>query len=331
MPRFPDIPLPKLNRFQLSLLAAAAIVIAVVAFVCFVPKDRSDTATREVAIASGQGVSEIAGTLRAAGIIRSATAFTFYARATGVQSQLQAGRYLLSPSMSTAQVVSQLAWGGAEPNDITVVIPEGENVWEIDQILTNAGLITQGEFARAYRADEGYFFPDTYRFAPDATVDEIAQRMKWNFTAKVSPFVDRATVTVASLLEKEGKTEADKAIIAGIIQKRIDMGMPLQIDAAVAYGACLRTWLVQSSTADCDVTKVPIAYELGIDSEYNTYLRTGLPAGPIANPGLDAITAAQNPTVTDYLYYLSPRDGSRIIFSKTATEHVQNRKKYLGI
>ncbi len=315
----------------MAILSAVALLVLVAGYVIGIPLDRSDTTTREVVVAQGQGVMAIAHTLKEEGLIRSSWAFTFYVQVIGSQSRLQAGKYLLAPSMSISRIVSMLTWGLAETNDITVVVPEGENIWEVDQILTKAGLITQGEFARKHRLDEGYFFPDTYRFTPGTTADEIASRMKWDFALKTGGLASRETLILASLLEKEGKTAEDKALIAGIIAKRIKLGMTLQIDASVAYGACLRRWLPQSSTTNCDVTEVPIAYEIGLDSEYNTYLRKGLPAGPIANPGLEAIHAAQNPIASDYLYYLSPRDGSRIIFAKTAAEHAKNRRKYLGI
>lgn len=325
------IEFPKLNRFQITVLAISACAAIFMACIVLVPVDLNDTATRTVVIEPGQGLNAIARTLKSSGLIRTTWGFVLYTRAVGEQEHLQAGRYNFSPSMSIYRIVSMLVYGFAEPSDITIVIPEGENIWEIDQILTDAGLIKQGEFARTHIADEGYFFPDTYRFKPGSTVQEISQRMNWNFTSKVGPLADRNTVIVASLLEKEGKTAQEKALIAGIITERIRRGMALQIDASVAYGACLNKYLPQSSTMNCDVTKIPIAYEIGIDSEYNTYLRKGLPAGPISNPGLEAINAAQNPVASDYLYYLSPRDGTRIIFAKTAAEHARNRRKYLGL
>jgi len=107
--------------------------------------------------------------------------------------------------------------------------------------------------------------------------------------------------------------------------------MLLQIDATVAYGWCLRRWLPMSSTANCDVTQAPIALEIKTDGPYNTYTRPGLPEGPIGNPGLQALEAAKHPKASDYLYYLSTRDGSDIIFSKTLDEHLKNRAKYLGL
>ena len=103
--------------------------------------------------------------------------------------------------------------------------------------------------------------------------------------------------------------------------------MPLQLDATVAYGACLRRFLINEK--NCDVTQIGVANEIKIDSAYNTYTRAELPRGPISNPGMAAIRAAKNPKSSDYLYYLSAKDGTTI-FAKTSAEHEANRRKYLG-
>ena len=120
------------------------------------------------------------------------------------------------------------------------------------------------------------------------------------------------------------------ALVSGIIQKRLQLKMPLQIDATVAYGWCLRRWLPMSNNRTCDVTQAPIATELKVDGPYNTYARVGLPPAPISNPGLQALEAAAHPKTSSYLYYLSTRDGSQIIYAKTAAEQQANRAKYLG-
>jgi len=120
-------------------------------------------------------------------------------------------------------------------------------------------------------------------------------------------------------------------LVAGIIRNRLARKMPLQIDATVAYGACLRRFIVGNYKKDCDVSQIGVGAEIRIDSGYNSYMRLGLPVGPIANPGITAIQAVLNPQKSDYLYYLSTRDGSQMIFSKTAAEHAANRRKYLGI
>src|SRR6185436_19975578 len=153
--------------------------------------------------------------------------------------------------------------GKAESSDVVVIIPEGFNVWEIDQRLFDSGLLAKaGDFARIYKKDEGYLFPDTYRF--DAGLKDsddkssnpgvIAQIMKNNFYAKVG-VPDRDDVIIASMLEKEGRTENDMALISGIIAERMRRGMLLQIDATVAYGWCLKQFALNKFSKNCDPTQ----------------------------------------------------------------------------
>lgn len=287
-----------------------------------------------VEIPAGAGVSQIAETLDRAGVIRSPTFFKAYAVLIGKSGKLQAGAYRLAPGLAIPEIISALAEGRAESTDEVVVIPEGSNVWEIDRLLVAAGLIKEGEFARLVWRREGRLFPDTYRFNPNASVDEIAAVLTDTFNQKtahlkISPAAQ--ALIIASLLEKEAKTTEDMRLIAGIIQKRLGLGMLLQIDATVSYGACLRESLAENFKTDCEVSQVPVRREIAVDGEFNTYLRVGLSPRPISNPGLRALEAALNPQSSDYLFYLSTRDGSRIIYAKTLEEHLQNRQKYLGI
>lgn len=250
-----------------------------------------------------------------------------YTALTGRAHALQAGRYALCPCWSVPDIADAIASGRAISDDIFVTVPEGVNLWELDAILLKAKLISRaGQFSRTVGTQEGKLFPETYRFAKDATVAQIAERMQKEFSERAgSQRFDE--VIVASMLEKEAKSAEDMALVAGIIRERMRRGMPLQIDATVAYGWCLRT--VGYAVA-CDVTQAPIATELKVDGPYNTYARTGLPKGPISNPGAQALTAAAHPKDSPYLYYLSTRDGSQLIYSKTLEEHLRNRLKYLG-
>lgn len=282
---------------------------------------------RDFVVSQGQGSVIIAHTLESEGFIRSEVAFAAYINVRGLTRELKAGTYRLSPSMTVPQIADIIVGGKGISNDIEVTIPEGENIWEIDKILVAANLVTRaGSFAAAYRGREGTLFPETYRFAKDATAADIAARMSAEFSERAGTYTD-AQVIIASIIEKEAKESDDMALVSGIIAKRLSLGMPLQVDATVAYGWCLRT---MRAGTDCDVTQAPIATEIKVDGPYNTYTRKGLPAGPISNPGLASLEAAKKPKTSDYLYYLSTRDGSEVIYSKTLSEHLQNRKKYLG-
>lgn len=293
---------------------------------------------REVVINEGQSVNSIADALKIGGVIENKFLFVAYTFITGNERRLQAGRYLFKPGVTIPDIIHSITSGLAEPDDILVTIPEGFNVWEIDKRLVSTGLIKEGEFAKKYQTQEGEFFPDTYRFNKEGeTVDTIAEKMKNHLNLKFKEFslvfsslVLRDTLTEASILEKEAQREEDMRLVAGVIRNRLAKKMSLEIDATVSYGACLHKFIAGNFKKDCDVSQIPVGAEIRIDSPYNSYLRTGLPPGPIANPGIGAIQAALNPQ-GNYFYYLSTRDGSQMIFSKTAAEHTANRKKYLGI
>ena len=205
------------------------------------------------------------------------------------------------------------------PNDVKVTIPEGTNIADVDRILAKAEIIRQGTLLKPeYLKLEGALFPDTYRFDRGSTAEDVILRMK-------KAYDQRDVLVIASILEKEVRTETDMKLVAGIIQKRIDAGMPLQIDAAVAYGACLPKFNLGQY---CDVSQINLVDNIKRDSPYNTYTRVGLPAGPISNPGLQAFQAALNSTDNPYWYYLSAHDGTTI-FSKTLEEHNRAKARYL--
>lgn len=308
--------------------AVLLLVLATLTWLALAPAHRSASAVT-VSIPTGTGTRTIGRMLQEAGVVRWGWVFAEYAVLTGQGSRLQAGTYLLCGCDSVPATLRAIASGAALSNDVQVTIPEGSNIWQIDKILSTAGLTQPGRFARAAVNDEGLLFPDTYRFAKDATIATIIAKMKAEFTRRADG-ITPSQVAVASILEKEAKTPEDMAIISGIIAHRIALGMSLQIDATVAYGWCLARWLPSSSLALCDTTQAPLAIEVKVDGPFNTYTRAGLPPGPIANPGAAALQAAEHPQDSPYLFYLSTRDGSKIIYAKTAAEHLANRQKYLG-
>ncbi len=315
-------------RIRILILMAALAA----AFVLFLLSPRTRSAdTIHVVIPSGSSASTIGGILQRAGIVRWGPAFWWYATLTGNATALKAGEYVLCPCASVPALVRSIAGDEALSTDIVVTIPEGMNIWEVAATLQTAGLLKDpAAFARAYLNREGTLFPETYRFAPDTTPAGLIARMADTFTEHAEKITPEQRI-VASILEKEAKTSNDMALIAGIIQRRRELDMPLQIDATVAYGACVREFQMQSSNKLCDVTQVGVAEELKRDGPYNTYTRKGLSAGAISNPGDNALWAAAHPRASIYLYYLSTRDGSKIIYAKTLAEHLKNRSKYLGL
>lgn len=319
---------------------SVAVMVLWLSWIIFVPTSTLDK-PQNIRISSGQSLISISQTLKDGGLVRSANVFRFYVSGLGYEKNLKAGDYVIPAGSTLNDIAWQISGGLGASTDIVVFIPEGSNIWEIDKRMAEAKLITEGEFATAYGSKEGYLFPDTYRFNPKSLLGEIEQKMELNGQDKTKDLIGDLSapareriLIIASIIEKEARTESDMRLVSGVITNRLKLGMPLAIDATVSYGTCLRNLQLTTNNLrpyrSCDVTQIGVGKEIKIDSTYNTYTRAGLPPHPISNPGLTSIEAALNPT-GDYFYYLSTRDGGQIIFSKTGTEHVINRRKYLGL
>ncbi|MDO8495423.1 MAG: endolytic transglycosylase MltG [bacterium] len=333
----------EVNRRALILVLVIAIALTGITIVIYVPAGKADSPKKEFIVSEGDGSSTVARLLAQEDLVRNRYWFLLYTLLVGKEREFKAGRYLLSPGMNIPKLVSILSEGKGETNDIVITIPEGFNVWEIDRRLAEQGLIKGGEFVKKAQAKEGYLFPDTYRLQgpqddkprlATEIVDELFAKMTEHFQDQVGKSPNREQIIVAAMLEKEVQKSEDMALVAGIIERRLALKMLLQIDASVAYGACLQGAGEEvpprlSRKVFCDASQINLLKWLKIDSPYNTYMRVGLPAGPISNPGERAIQAALNPQQSDYLFYLSAPDG-KTIFSKTAEEHERNRVKYLG-
>jgi UPF0755 protein len=288
------------------------------------PVNPLDTSQKTLIIPKSQAASQVVDQLLDKNLIKSALTAKVYLKISGLDKNIQNGTFLLSSSQTTPQILTALT---RAPKDVWVTVPEG---WRREQIAERleATLISSGsaEFNKAQFIDmtkllEGQLFPDTYLIPRTATAADVIKTMTNNFTQKTKLDLttgDRNTLVLASLVEREGKTDADRPIIAAILQKRLKAGWPLQVDATVQYA--------QDSVAG-PWWKTPIDTKL--PSAYNTYLHLGLPPTPICNPGLSAIQAATNPPQTPYWYYLHSSDG-QVHFGRDLSEHNANIDKYLN-
>lgn len=307
------------------------------------------SAAKKIEIKSGAGFREIASLLQAQGFIRSKYVFEIYALLRGRARVLKPGNYEIASGLSLSSIVNVLAKG---PEDVQFVLAPGMTAKEADEKLSGLNLIKAGELNALSLRDlaesrpwltkilnqvvfkgkeelslEGFLFPDTYRLSFGSTAAEITSKILDNFETKALPALAAKegkelfyAVTLASLLEKEAPDPEERKIIAGILEKRLEIGMPLQVDAAVVYARCAKKFL------NCPpLTKK----DYNIDSFYNTYKYKGLPPGPIANPGASAIYAAVHPASSSYLYYLSHLKTKQTIFAKSFDEHARNRVKYV--
>ena len=280
-------------------------------------------------VEKGQGLFQIAENLEKQDLIKNRFLFSLYIISQREQGSLKAGDYFLSPSMTIAEIGKKIISG--DVYKIKITIPEGYNLAQIDARLSEVNLIKKGDIINFDSTNfqisdlEGFMFPDTYYFSSTMGMEEIVKVFSDNFDKKLSAElreeieIQNKTVfeiiTMASMIEKEVRTIEDRKIVSGILWKRLESKMPLQVDATIIY-------ITGKAT-----TKISIE-ELKIDSPYNTYKYLGLPAGPICNPGLDSIFSAIYPKDSGYWYYLSTLEGETI-FSKTLKEHRINKEKYL--
>jgi UPF0755 protein len=278
-----------------------------------------------VTVPEGETIIGLSHTLADGGYIRSPFAFVTLVTLFGAEYKLAVGDYFFETPKGVVALARQIAHGDHNVVQIKVTIPEGENVREIAGILSQKlPQVNRAEFIQKAAAFEGYLFPETYFFYPTATADSVLTDMQNMFNYKTKALsadfarsgkTENEILTMASLIEREAHGTDDRAVIAGILWNRLDSGMPLQVDATVAYANAIPEGMLTKKY-------------FSIDSPYNTYLYKGLPPRPIANPGLESINSALNPTKTPYLYYLHDSHGS-IHYAKTYAEHTANIRKYL--
>lgn len=290
-------------------------------------------------IAKGEGVREIAGRLGEERIIRSPFAFTVFAVLSGRGRTFKPGTYTLSPALSVPEIIFVLTAEKREERE--VLVPEGYTVRDVASLLFAEGILREDsfqnlpwdEFREVYpflggtENLEGFLYPDTYRFHPGSNSAEVVRKFLDNFSAKAwNELQERddwyEVLIMASLLEKEVVAFDERRIVAGILFKRLQEGIPLQVDATVFYAVCEKLF------ARCGHRKL-FKSDFEIVSEYNTYKRLGLPPTPIANPGISAIRAALLPEKSPYWYYLTDPETKKTIFSRTLEEHNKNRARYL--
>ncbi|HUX80962.1 MAG TPA: endolytic transglycosylase MltG [Candidatus Paceibacterota bacterium] len=278
-----------------------------------------------VRIQYGTSVPEIAKELADAHVIAHPTLFRLFLRLAGTSNDIQTGVYKFKNPPNLFQVVFRLATGDFGLPAVRLTFIEGatvrEDALQIAQALPD---ISAKNFLTLAAGQEGYLFPDTYFFQSSADVPSIIALMRSNFDAKIALLTpDIATskhslsdiVIMASLIEKEARTSADRRMVSGILWNRIARSMPLQVDAVFGYIYNRETY-------------APSFTDLKVDSPYNTYLHIGLPPGPIDNPGLDSLEAAVHPTPTHYLYYLTDKNGD-MHYATTYAEHQANLRTYL--
>ena len=302
--------------------------------------------TVTIEIEQGAGSVDIATKLKEEGLIKHRIVFLLKARSMGVSGQLRYGVFDLHKDAGLETLIQELVSGGAKKEEAMFTIPEGYSIEMIALKLEEEGFCTALEFLEAVEREydysflesvptdanvkyrlQGFLYPDTYSVFEDATAEDIVRLMLEQFGNKfTSEMQDKASalgksifevVTEASVVEREAQLAEERSRIAGVFENRLEVGMRLQVDPTVLYPLTDGLY---------DVYRVTYA-DLEIDSPYNTYKYTGLPVGPICNPGIACLEAVLEPEEHDYLYYhtdTTKNDGSHI-FTKTYQDHLNTQ------
>ncbi|MBI5644985.1 endolytic transglycosylase MltG [Candidatus Kaiserbacteria bacterium] len=279
-----------------------------------------------VSVPSGFSLTAVANKLKQDGVIRSTLVFRAITILTGSERSVHAGDYLFKEPKDILTVARSISKGafGLEPSRIR--IPEGATTRSMAIIFkSQLERFNPEHFLALAQPQEGYLFPDTYFFMPNATEETVIEAMRQNFDVQVGDIATTGrkskrsfhdVVIMASILEREARISEDRRRIAGVLWNRIDRHMALQVDATFLY-------TIGKSTFQLTVK------DLTTDSPYNTYTNKGLPPGPIGSPSLDSIKAAADPIPSSYLFYLADRSGVTH-YSKTYEEHLRKKRIYLG-
>ncbi|MCL1975758.1 MAG: endolytic transglycosylase MltG [Firmicutes bacterium] len=295
-----------------------------------------------IEIPAGASSADISTLLYEAGLTGNSVVFRRYAKQSGIDIQLRAGEYVFAAGLWKLEDIGELLLKGSNvSHDIRVTIPEGLTAGATARRFAEAGLCDaeaflkyaeEGEFGRDYLPQsgssiapgsrlEGFLVPDTYFIDPSWDEKQIVEMMlkqfdhiwtkEWQDKADELDMSIGEVVTLASIIEKEAALAADRPIISGVFHKRLALNMLLQSCATIQF-------LLGEP-------KVPLLNsDLEIESPYNTYKYLGLPPGPIASPGVAALSAALYPEETDYLYFRAKNDGSHR-FSATYEEHIKKQ------
>jgi len=292
------------------------------------PTDTLSAGPRIVEIPAHEGVMGIARRLREADVVRSPEAFVALSVLRGSARALRAGEYEFPRETTTLGALRLLESGKVLLH--LVLHPEGATVAELARALEQQRLARAADvtrvasdpaFLRSLGVEatslEGYLFPDTYHFARGLTPEQILTRMVQRLRAKLTPdMLTRARerrldihqlLTLASIIEREAAVQEERPLISAVFWNRLEIGMPLQADPTVQYAVGKERRALTRA-------------DLATDHPYNTYVRPGLPPGPIASPGVSAIEAALDPAPVKYLYFVAS-DDHRHHFSTTIGEH----------
>lgn len=284
-----------------------------------------------IVVESGDTLTDVANKLKDKNIIRDVKAFLESSSEGGFDT-VNIGDFVVSPKMTHAEIIEAFVGGST---DVRVTLLEGWRIEQIAKELNKTLGIDEAEFIAAAKEEEGYLFPDTYFFNPEASIETVISTMKRNFERKYTPELQNKIkaqgltpeegVILASMVEREGRSSKVRTEVAGVLLNRLDMGMKLDIDATVQYAK--DTQKLKNGTLQKFWEPILVADYQGVNSPYNTYTNNGLPPGPIANPSIMSLEAVANAPKSEYVYYFHDAAGNSY-YAKTLDEHNANVARY---
>lgn len=339
----------KIINIVLCVLGVLFLVVAFIVGSIFKEYNSTGEGTKEtvtIIIEKGSGSWDIADQLKEEGLIQYRIAFFLKARSMGASANLRYGTFTLHREAGLQTIIEDLTSGGAQKEEQMFTVPEGYTIEQIAKKLEKEEICSESEFLQAVEGDydywfldevsedaqvfyklQGFLYPETYAISEEMSAEDIVTVMLDEFDKKfTSDMKDKMktigktifeVVTEASIIERETMVDSERAMVAGVIKNRLKKGMRLQIDPTFLYPITNGLYDIEKSTYE----------HTQYDSPYNTYRISGLPVGPIANPGLPSLEAALNPVEHDFYYYhtdTDKNDGSHI-FTKTYKEHLDTQ------
>lgn len=301
-------------------------LIAVLGFGVFFIAPANFPKGKIIEIEKGSSLMKVSETLKAEGVIKSPRVLDAFVIILGGDKAIVAGDYSFERPLTVFEVAHRLINGIHGIDSVRITIPEGATREEIAEIFDQKLLnFDKEEFLTITKDTEGYLFPDTYIFFLTVKTTDVVDKMLSNFDSKIEPLladIDKSgktlaeIIAMASIIQKEAyNVYTEQQTISGILWKRIDKKMRLQVDATLKYITGK-----PSSKLTLD--------DLAMENEYNTYMNYGLPPGPIGSPSIKSIRAALYPVSSPYFFYLHSNAG-QIYYSVDYSGHLQNKKNYL--
>lgn len=332
----------KLNLKTIPIIIILALLIGfLITFISVINNPLKTDSDMVIKVNDGDSFYSIINSLSDEGKIKGVSFIKLYVKVLGKNIDVKQGEYVVENELSLDELIETLTTESSI-NIVNFTIPEGYTIEDIGEKLESEGICSKDDFLLAIKEYElpsyvkidsrkrynleGYLFPDTYLLKVGETPKEIVSKMVTRFEEMLKIAVEETNttvkeddietvVTIASMIEKEGKIDSERPLISSVIINRLNDGMMLQIDATVIY-------------ALGEHVETVLDKHLEVDSPYNTYRNYGLPVGPISNPGLESIKAALKPEKTDYLFYVLQDDKTHY-FTNSDVDFM-NKLKELG-